>query len=111
MTSRFASQNHRFSHLVASTLVILIIMTPVSNFVAADNGSWHPESAQDWSSMEEFVLAQNQTYLDIQDSDLIQIPANHTITEANLTVSSLWNPVNYQNTTLATTNPVNGMAR
>ena len=105
MTSRFASQNHRFSHLVASTLVILIIMTPVSNFVAADNGSWHPESAQDWSSMEEFVLAQNQTYLDIQDSDLIQIPANHTITEANLTVSSLWNPVNYQNTTFGYNQP------
>ena len=105
MTSRFASQNHRFSHLVASTLVILIIMTPVSNFVAADNGSWHPESAQDWSSMEEFVLAQNQTHLDIQDSDLIQIPANHTITEANLTVSSLWNPVNYQNTTFGYNQP------
>ena len=80
-------------------------MTPVSNFVAGDNGSWHPESAQDWSSMEEFVLAQNQTYLDIQDSDLIQIPANHTITEANLTVSSLWNPVNYQNTTFGYNQP------
>ena len=30
---------------------------------------------------------------------MLQVPANHTITEANLSLSSLWNPVTYQNST------------
>ena len=99
MASRFPSPNHWARHLITSVLVLVIITTPLTNLVAADSESWSPEPVQVWSETEGFAPAENQSHLDVQAADLLQVPANHTITDANLTVSSLWNPIPYQNTT------------
>ena len=99
MASRFPSQNRRFRYSITSVLILLIIATPLTNIVAADSGSWSSEPVRVWSETEGFVITENQSYLDVQAGELLQVPENHTITAANLTVSSLWNPISYQNTT------------
>ena len=58
-----------------------------------------PNAEQEWVGETTFAPNQNQTHTDTQNSDLLEIPANHTITEANLSLSSWWNSVPYQNVT------------
>ena len=79
-------------------MVIGFLTIPLTNVVNADEASWST-NAPNISDIEvEFELADNMTQLNVTDRTMFEIPANHTVTAANLTLSSYWNPVVYQNT-------------
>lgn len=99
MASRFGHQNHWPVRFIAAILVVVMITTPITNFVIAESQVWHPNAEQEWVGETTFAPNPNQTHTDTQNSNLLEIPANHTITEANLSLSSWWNSVPYQNVT------------
>ena len=103
MASQLASQNRRIGGLISILLVALMIGTPLANFVSSSSQAWSPNEENSWDSEVSFSPNGNLTYVNETNSDMFQVPANHTITEANLSLSSFWNPVTYQNSTFGST--------
>ena len=98
MASQNPSQNHHIRTLITIMMVFGFLTIPLTNVVNADEASWST-NAPNISDIEvEFELADNMTQLNVTDRTMFEIPANHTVTAANLTLSSYWNPVAYQNT-------------
>ena len=99
MASQLASQNRRVGGIISILLVALMIGTPVANFVSGNSQAWTPNEENSWDSEVSFSPNGNLTYVNETNGDMFQVPANHTITAANLSLSSFWNPVSYQNST------------
>ena len=99
MASQLASQNRRVGGIISFLLVALMIGTPLANFVSGNSQAWTPNEENSWDSEVSFSPNGNLTYVNETNGDMFQVPANHTITAANLSLSSFWNPVSYQNST------------
>ena len=70
----------------------------MTNIVSGESETWYPNGEETWVSESIFNPDANQTFIDTYNSDLLEIPTNHTITEANLTCFIL-NQAPYQNST------------
>ena len=71
----------------------------MTNIVSGESETWYPNGEETWVSGSIFNPDANQTFIDTYNSDLLEIPTNHTITEANLSLASYWNQAPYQNST------------
>ena len=56
-----------------------------------------------------FEPEENLTYVEYTDSGILQVPRNHTITNANLSLSSVWNPLPIRTAPLVIINLYRGM--
>ena len=73
--------------------------TSASNLLIGDSQALVPDAENNYQSQTVFMPEQNLTYVEYTDTGILQVPRNQTITDANLSLSSMWNPVTYQNTT------------
>ena len=73
--------------------------TSASNLLAGDSQALVPDAENNYQSENVFTPGQNLTYVEYTDTGILQVPRNQTITDANLSLSSMWNPVTYQNST------------
>ena len=99
MTSRFVHQNNWFNKLIPTLIMFVILIMPMTNIVSGQSDTWYPEEEETWISESTFSPDENQTFIDTYNNSLLEIPRNHTITEANLSISSFWNHAPYQNST------------
>ena len=83
----------------ATILVILMLGTSASNLLVGDSQALVPNAENNYQSETVFTPEQNLTYVEYTDTGILQVPRNQTITDANLSLSSMWNPVTYQNST------------
>ena len=98
MTSQLALQNNRLAWVIPWLLTIFVLATPVSNYVTNSAYAWNPNEPQNRTTENTFSPLNNVDFVDAVESDLLEIPVNHTVTEANLSLSSFWNPISYDNT-------------
>ena len=73
--------------------------TSTSNLVIGESQALVADSENNFQSEATFEPDENLSYVEKIDSGILQVPRNHTITEANLSLSSMWNSVAYQNST------------
>ena len=76
-----------------------MIGTTASNFFIDGSQALVPDQENNYEYEATFEPEENLTYVEYTDSGILQVPRNHTITNANLSLSSVWNPVAYQNST------------
>ena len=76
-----------------------MIGTTASNFFIDGSQALVPDQENNYQYEATFEPEENLTYVEYTDSGILQVPRNHTITNANLSLSSVWNPVAYQNST------------
>ena len=99
MASQVHRQNRSVLALIATILVVLMIGTTASNFFIDGSQALVPDQENNYEYEATFEPEENLTYVEYTDSGILQVPRNHTITNANLSLSSVWNPVAYQNST------------
>ena len=99
MASQVHRQNRSVLAFIATILVVLMIGTTTSNFVIGGSQALVADSENNYEYEATFEPDENLTYVEKTDSGILQVPRNHTITNANLSLSSVWNPVAYQNST------------
>ena len=99
MASQVHRQNRSVLAFIATILVVLMIGTTASNFVIDGSQALVPDQENNYEYEVTFEPEENLTYVEYTDSGILQVPRNHTITNANLSLSSVWNPVAYQNST------------
>jgi len=99
LTSQLALQNNRLAWVIPWLLTLFVLATPVSNYVTNSAYAWNPNEPQNRTTENTFSPLNNVDFVDAVESDLLEIPVNHTVTEANLSLSSFWNPISYDNTT------------
>ena len=99
MASQVHRQNRSVLALIATILVVLMIGTTASNFFIDGSQALVPDQENNYQYEATFEPEENLTYVEYTDSGILQVPRNHTITNANLSLSSVWNPVAYQNST------------
>ena len=97
MASQVHRQNRSVLAFIATILVVLMIGTTASNFVIDGSQALVPDQENNYEYEVTFEPEENLTYVEYTDSGILQVPRNHTITNANLSLSSVWNPVAYQN--------------
>ena len=73
--------------------------TSISNLVIGESQALVTEPENTYQSEMTFDPDENLTYVEKIDTGILQVPRNHTITEANLSLSSIWNSVPYQHST------------
>ena len=99
MASQFPREKSSCLFYVPTVLVLLILATSVSNLVIAQSQALMTEPENNYQSEVTFEPDENLTFVEKIDTGILQVPRNHTITEANLSLSSVWNSVPYQNST------------
>ena len=99
MASQVTRGNHSALSFFAAILVVLMLGTTTSNLVIGKSQTLVTNSEKAYNSEMTFEPDDNLTYVEKIDSGLLQVPRNHTITQANLSLSSIWNPVAYHNST------------
>ena len=99
MASQFPRENPSCLFYVPTVLVLLILATSVSNLVIAQSQALMTEPENNFQSEVTFEPDENLTFVEKIDTGILQVPRNHTITEADLSLSSIWNSVPYQNST------------
>ena len=98
--SQVHRQNRPGLAFIATILVVLMIGTLASNFVIDGSQALVPGQENNYQYEVTFNPEENLTYVEFTDSGIFQVPRNHTITSANLSLASVWNPVAYQNLSL-----------
>jgi len=99
VASQFPREKSSCLFYVPTVLVLLILATSVSNLVIAQSQALMTEPENNYQSEVTFEPDENLTFVEKIDTGILQVPRNHTITEANLSLSSIWNSVPYQNST------------
>ena len=99
MASQVHRQNRSVLAFIATILVVLMIGATASNFVIDGSQALVPDQENNYEFEVTFEPEENLSYVEYTDSGILQVPRNHTITNANLSLSSVWNPVAYQNST------------
>ena len=97
--SQVHRQNRPGLAFIATILVVLMIGTLASNFVIDGSQALVPGQENNYQYEVTFDPEENLTYVEYTESGIFQVPRNHTITSANLSLASVWNPVAYQNST------------
>jgi hypothetical protein len=99
VAGQVSKQNSSGLALTASILVILMLGTSASNLLVGDSQALVPNAENNYQSETVFTPEQNLTYVEHTNTGILQVPRNQTITDANLSLSSMWNSVTYQNST------------
>ena len=99
MAGQVSKQKSSSLAITATILVILMLGTSASNLLVGDSQALVPDAENNYQSETVFTPEQNLTYVEYTDTGILQVPRNQTITDANLSLSSMWNPVTYQNST------------
>ena len=110
MASQVPRENHSSLAFIAVILVVLMLGTSTSNLVIGESQALVADSENNFQSEATFEPDENLSYVEKIDSGILQVPRNHTITEANLSLSSMWNSVAYQNSTFGKNQSSCGMA-
>ena len=92
MAGQVSKQKSPSLAITATILVILMLGTSASNLLVGDSQALVPDAENNYQSETVFTPEQNLTYVEYTDTGILQVPRNQTITDANLSLSSMWNP-------------------
>jgi hypothetical protein len=68
------------------------------NVPAQHSSSWDSEGPVQWNNNIDFSPQPNQTHINTTESSMIEVPANHTFTSAEVEVSPIWQSANNEGT-------------
>ena len=72
-------------------LVILILFSSLSLGISQANSAWQPNPPLEQNHSSQYDLPANFSYINVTDSNLLQVPNNHTFTQASMKISDFWN--------------------
>ena len=99
MSTKPSKFGHAYSPNFKVFLLVTILMTStLINVPAQHSSSWDSEDPVQWNNSIDFFSQPNQTHINTSVSSMIEVPANHTFTSAQVELSPIWQSVNSEGT-------------
>jgi len=99
MSTKPQKFGHAYSPNFKVLLLVTILMTStLINVPAQHSSSWDSEGPVQWNNNIDFSPQPNQTHINTTESSMIEVPANHTFTSAEVEVSPIWQSANNEGT-------------
>ena len=99
MSTKGQKFGHEHSPNFKVLLLVAILMTStLINVPAQHSSSWNSEDPVQWNSNIDFIPQSNNTHINTTVSSMIEVPANHTLTSAQVDISPIWQSANSEGT-------------
>jgi len=99
MSTKQQKFGHEHSPNFKVLLLVAILMTStLINVPAQHSSSWNSEDPVQWNSNIDFTPQSNNTHINTTVSSMIEVPANHTLTSAQVDISPIWQSANSEGT-------------
>ena len=98
-----STKRQKFGHDSSPNFKVLLLVTilmtsTLINVPAQHSSSWDNEGPVQWNHNIDFSPQPNQTHINTTVSSMIEVPANHTFTSAQVDVSPIWQSANSDGT-------------